>query len=91
MHYMSGEPGKNVEGGFEFESPEGTEYKLTYKANEMGFQPEAEHLPEGPEPVDDTVEVKEAKTNFYSLFEEMEKKLAEVAKEKEVEQGITSG
>ena len=52
----------------------------------MGFQPEAEHLPEGPEPVDDTVEVKEAKSNFYSLYKEMEDKLEEVAKEDKVEE-----
>ncbi len=30
-HYMEGEPGVNVNGGWEFESPEGRNYMLTYK------------------------------------------------------------
>jgi len=69
-HYMEGEPGVNVNGGWEFESPEGRNYMLTYKANEMGFQPEADYLPLQ---VDDTNEVAEAKANFYQLFEEARK------------------
>ena len=45
MHYMEGEPGVNVKGGWEFESPEGRNYLMSYQANELGFQPEAEYLP----------------------------------------------
>lgn len=45
MHYMEGEPGVNVNGGWEFESPEGRNYMLTYQANDMGFQPQADYLP----------------------------------------------
>ena len=31
QHYMSGEPGNDVEGGWEFQSPEGDTYALKYK------------------------------------------------------------
>merc|ERR1711971_136048 len=65
-HYMTGEPGKAVEGGFTFTNPEGS-YELVYKADDMGFQPEAAHIPI---PVEDTNEVVEAKTKFYSLYDE---------------------
>jgi len=64
-HYMTGEPGKAVEGGWAFTNTDGT-FKLVYKADEMGFQPEAEHIPV---PVEDTNEVTEAKATFYSLFD----------------------
>merc|ERR1711997_1286307 len=64
-HYMTGEPGKAVEGGWTFTNPDGS-FKLVYKADEMGFQPEAEHIPV---PVEDTNEVTEAKATFYSLFD----------------------
>ncbi len=37
-HYMMGEPGKAVEGGWTFETPGGEAFELTYKADEMGFQ-----------------------------------------------------
>merc|ERR1719367_1059757 len=65
-HYMTGEPGKAVEGGWAFTNPDGT-FKLVYKADEMGFQPEAEHIPVS---VEDTNEVTEAKATFYSLRDE---------------------
>merc|ERR1712223_1434246 len=70
-HYMTGEPGKAVEGGWAFTNPDGT-FKLVYKADEMGFQPEAEHIPV---PVEDTNEVTEAKATFYSLFDEHKAKV----------------
>ncbi len=34
-HYMEGEPGVNVNGGWEFESPEGRNYMLTYKVSRL--------------------------------------------------------
>merc|ERR1739848_102512 len=64
-HYMTGDPGKAVEGGWAFTNSDGT-FELVYKADEMGFQPEAEHIPV---PVEDTNEVTEAKATFYSLFD----------------------
>merc|ERR1712172_329435 len=70
-HYMTGEPGKAVEGGFTFTNPEGS-YELVYKADEMGFQPEAAHIPI---PVEDTNEVINAKTKFYSLYDEHKAKV----------------
>merc|ERR1711971_1407321 len=70
-HYMTGEPGKAVEGGFTFTNPEGS-YELVYKADEMGFQPEAAHIPI---PVEDTDEVVDAKTKFYSLYDEHKAKV----------------
>ena len=87
MHYMSGVPGQDVEGGWQFESPEGKSFELTYKANAMGFQPVAEYLPVGPDPIEDTVEVKEAKTNFYSMFKAMEERVKEVKDGEEQELG----
>ena len=65
-HYMTGEPGMSVEGGWTFTNADGT-FELVYKADEEGFQPEAAHIPI---PVEDTNEVSEAKANFYRLFEE---------------------
>jgi hypothetical protein len=44
-HFMEGEAGTKVNGGWEFEAPEGKSYKLTYQADEMGFQPQADYLP----------------------------------------------
>ena len=44
-HFMDGEPGTKVAGGWEFESPEGKNFKMTYKADELGFQPQADYLP----------------------------------------------
>ena len=44
-HYMEGEPGTRVSGGWAFESPEGKNYELTYQADELGFQPQAEYIP----------------------------------------------
>merc|ERR1711936_1115679 len=70
-HYMTGEPGKSVEGGWSFTNADGT-YELVYKADEGGFQPEAEHIPVA---VEDTNEVAEAKANFYTLFKEHEAKV----------------
>merc|ERR1711953_1117081 len=72
-HYMTGDPGKSVEGGWSFTNADGT-YELVYKADEGGFQPEAEHIPVA---VEDTNEVAEAKANFYTLFKEHEAKVQE--------------
>ena len=75
---MTGEPGKAVEGGWTFTNPEGT-YELVYKADEMGFQPKADHIPVPVEdtnvPVEDTEEVADAKAKFYSLYEEHKAKV----------------
>lgn len=76
-HYMTGEPGTSVEGGWTFKNADG-DFELTYKADDMGFQPQAKHLPI---PVDDTVEVTEAKNKFYALFEEAKAKVAEAQEE----------
>merc|ERR1712227_168899 len=70
-HYMTGEPGKAVEGGWTFTNPEGS-YELVYKADEGGFQPEAAHIPV---PVEDTDEVVDAKATFYSLYDEHKAKV----------------
>merc|ERR1712029_87331 len=72
-HYMTGDPGKSVEGGWSFTNADGT-YELVYKADEGGFQPEAEHIPVA---VEDTNEVAEAKANFYTLFKEHQAKVQE--------------
>ena len=68
---MTGEPGKAVEGGWTFTNPEGS-YELVYKADAMGFQPEAAHIPI---PVEDTNEVEDAKAKFYSLYDEHKAKV----------------
>lgn len=31
LHYMSGEPGNDVEGGWQFQSPEGKTFALNYR------------------------------------------------------------
>merc|ERR1712193_397948 len=64
-HYMTGEPGKAVEGGWTFTTDDQA-FELAYKANEGGFQPEAAHIPV---PVEDTSEVAEAKAKFLTLLE----------------------
>merc|ERR1712172_331056 len=74
-HYMTGEPGMAVEGGWTFTNPEGS-YELVYKADEGGFQPEAAHIPVS---VEDTNEVTEAKTNFYSLYDDHKAKVEAAA------------
>lgn len=83
-HYMTGLAGKAVEGGFAFNT-DGKEYALTYKADEGGFQPRADHIPvaviETRVPVEDTNEVVEAKNKFYALFEEAKKRSEEAAAE----------
>merc|ERR1711971_304037 len=71
-HYMTGEPGMTVEGGWTFTNPEGS-YELVYKADEGGFQPEAAHIPVS---VEDTNEVAEAKAAFYSLYDEHKAKVS---------------
>merc|ERR1719464_2222328 len=68
---MTGEPGMAVEGGWTFTNPEGS-YDLVYKADEGGFQPEAAHSPVS---LEDTNEVTEAKTAFYSLYDEHKAKV----------------
>ena len=70
---LKGDPGQSVEGGWKFTNGDGT-FELTYKADEEGFQPTADHLPVSP---DDTNEVSEAKTAFYSLYEEAKARVAE--------------
>merc|ERR1711963_367255 len=70
-HYMTGDPGKSVEGGWEFTNPDGT-FNLVYTADEGGFQPKADHIPD---PVEDTKEVDDAKAKFYTLFEEQKAKV----------------
>merc|ERR1711963_930753 len=70
-HYMTGDPGKSVEGGWEFTNPDGT-FNLVYTADEGGFQPKADHIPV---PVEDTKEVDDAKAKFYTLFEEQKAKV----------------
>ena len=77
-HYMTGDPGKAVEGGWAFTNSEGT-FELVYKADEMGFQPEREHIPIS---VDDSNDVTEAKNTFYSLFDEHMAKVEAAAKGK---------
>jgi hypothetical protein len=44
-HFMEGEPGSRVSGGWAFESPEGNQYQLNYVADDLGFQPEANYIP----------------------------------------------
>merc|ERR1712172_428465 len=74
-HYMTGEPGMAVEGGWTFTNPEGS-YELVYKADEGGFQPEAAHIPVS---VEDTNEVTEAKAAFYSLYDDHKAKVEAAA------------
>merc|ERR1712012_1352246 len=83
-HYMTGEPGKAVEGGWAFTNPEGN-YELVYKADEGGFQPQAAHIPV---PVEDTNEVTEAKTSFYSLYEEHKAKVDAAIAEDKAEEAV---
>jgi len=83
-HYMTGEPGKAVEGGWAFTNPEGN-YELVYKADEGGFQPQAAHIPV---PVEDTNEVTEAKTSFYSLYEEHKAKVEAAIAEDKAEEAV---
>ena len=71
-HFMEGDPGSSVTGGWEFSAPEGDSFKMSYAADENGFQPQGDHLPAH---VDDTEEVKLAKTQFYKAFEETSDKL----------------
>merc|ERR1711963_295783 len=73
-HYMTGDPGMAVEGGWTFTNPEGT-YELVYKADEMGFQPKAAHIPV---PVEDTNEVVDARDKFYTLYDEHKAKVEAV-------------
>merc|ERR1711920_330007 len=83
-HYMTGEAGKAVEGGISFTADD-MEYALTYKADENGFVPTADHLPvsvvETRVAPEDTNEVAEAKTKFYKLYEEQEMRVAEAIAE----------
>jgi len=85
-HYMTGDPGQSVEGGWKFTNGDGT-FELTYKADEEGFQPTADHLPVSP---DDTNEVSEAKTAFYSLYEEAKARVAEAVAAAESESAETA-
>ena len=69
---MEGDPGTSVNGGWKFLAPEGDNYELNYIADVNGFQPQAGYLPVH---VDDTEDVKEAKVQFYKMFEETDSKL----------------
>jgi len=80
-HYMTGDPGNSVEGGWTFTNADGT-FELVYKADEGGFQPEAEHIPVA---VEDTNEVADAKATFYSLYKEHEAKVKAALEEEDVE------
>jgi len=71
-HYMEGEPGTSVNGGWEFVDPEGANYELNYVADANGYQPQAKHIPVH---VDDTEDVKNAKVQFYKMFDETSAKL----------------
>lgn len=64
-HYMEGDPGTSVNGGWEFVAPGGDNYELEYVANNKGFQPLANHIPN---PVEETNEVAKAKAQFLSRF-----------------------
>merc|ERR1711994_897129 len=44
-HFMEGDPGTSVTGGWEFRAPEGDNYELNYVADVNGFQPQAGYLP----------------------------------------------
>ena len=77
----TGDPGKSVEGGWTFTNADGT-FELVYKADEGGFQPEAEHIPVA---VEDTNEVADAKVAFYSLYKEQEAKVKAALEEEDVE------
>merc|ERR1712209_193431 len=70
-HYMTGDPGSSVEGGWAFTNSDGT-FELVYKANEAGFQPEADHIPV---PVEDTNEVTELKIHFIVLLKNTKPRL----------------
>jgi len=71
-----------INGAWEFESPEGMTYKLSYKADQLGgFLAEADHIPVQ---VDDTEEVKAAKDAFYKVFDETSAKLKALHKEMEM-------
>lgn len=71
-HFMEGDPGTTVNGGWKFLAPEGDNYELNYIADVNGFQPKAGYLPVH---VDDTEDVKKAKVQFYKMFEETDSKL----------------
>jgi len=68
-HTMSGQPGTQVEGEFEFDSPEGDKYKVQYTAGEAGFEAMGAHLPVH---VEDTEAVAAARSSFMQAFMEAE-------------------
>ena len=84
-HYMTGEPGFDVAGGWGFKSPEGAAFELTYKANELGFQPEAEYLPVQ---VPDTEEVAEAKATFRTAYSAFQAKVEQAIKDAQDEEAV---
>jgi len=90
-HYMTGEAGKAVEGGWTFNT-DGEEFALTYKADEGGFQPQADHIPvavvETKVPVEKTNEVLEAEAKFYALFKEAKMRAEEGAEAAEASEVV---
>ena len=66
VHYMSSLPDGTLEGGWNFEAPEGESFELTYTAGkETGFVPQADHLPAAPA---DTEPVQLEKQKFFAFY-----------------------
>jgi hypothetical protein len=53
-------------------------FELMYKANELGFQPEADYLPVQ---VEDTADVSDAKAKFRAAFDEFKAMVKKIAVE----------
>ena len=66
VHYMSSLPDGTLEGGWNFDAPEGKSFELTYTAGkETGFVPQADHLPAAPA---DTEPVQLEKQKFFAFY-----------------------
>ena len=61
-----------MNGGWEFVAPDGGSYELNYIADSNGYQPQAKHIPVH---VDDTEDVKNAKVQFYKIFDKTSAKM----------------
>lgn len=42
--YENGQGGVSANGGYRWQSPEGSPFEITYVANEDGFQPQGDHI-----------------------------------------------